>query len=105
MPLPILQLCVKPTDTPNCPLCGRPLAEPMNRHHLLPLSQGGKGTPTVMLHRICHSKIHSVLSEKELRDYYHNMERLKNQEEIARFIKWIRKKDPGYFDRNERRRS
>ena len=76
----------------------------MNRHHLLPLSRGGKGTPTVMLHRICHSKIHAVLTEKELRDHYHTIERLQEQEEIALFIKWVRKKDPGYYDRNVKSR-
>lgn len=102
MPLRYLANRVKPTENQICLLCGRPLAEPMNRHHLLPLSQGGKGTPTVMLHRICHSKIHAVLTEKELRDYYHTIERLQGQEEIARFLKWVRKKEPGYFDRNDR---
>lgn len=76
----------------------------MNRHHLLPLSQGGKGTTTVLLHRICHSKIHSVLTEKELRDYYHTIPRLQAQEELSRFIKWVRKKEPGYFDRNEKKK-
>src|ERR1043165_7987005 len=81
-----------------CPLCGRPLAEPMNRHHLLPVSRGGRGTPTIILHKICHNKIHAVLTEKELQRYYHTMERLQHQEEIAKFIKWVIKKPPGFYD-------
>jgi|SRR5690349_21314220 len=82
----------------TCPLCKRPLAEPMNRHHLLPMSRGGRGTPTLIMHKICHSKIHAVLSEKELERYYHTIERLQEQEEIAKFIKWVSKKPPEFYD-------
>jgi hypothetical protein len=81
-----------------CPLCERPLAEPMNKHHLIPMSRGGKGTPTVMMHKICHNKIHAVLAEKELMRYYHTIERLQQQEEIAKFIKWVSKKPPEFYD-------
>jgi hypothetical protein len=81
-----------------CPLCERELVEPMNRHHLLPLSKGGKGTPTLIMHKICHSKVHAVLNEKELRDYYHTIERLRDHEEIAKFIKWVKKKPPEFYD-------
>jgi hypothetical protein len=88
-------------DQPQpCRLCGRPLAEPCNKHHLMPLSEGGKGTETVVLHKICHDKIHAVLAEKELKRYYHSIERLQQQEEIARFIKWLHNKPPGFYDRS-----
>ncbi len=86
------------TERESCPLCGRSLAEPMNRHHLMPLSKGGKGTPTLIMHKICHGKVHAVLSEKELMNYYHTVERLQEQEEIAKFIKWVRKKPPEFYD-------
>jgi len=33
-----------------CSLCGREMAEPYNKHHLIPMSKGGKNTPTVLLH-------------------------------------------------------
>ena len=88
-----------PTD---CPLCGRPLAEPMNRHHLIPVSQGGRHTTTVMLHKICHDKIHSVLTEKELKRSYPSIETLQAHEEIARFIAWVQKKEPEYYDKSAR---
>lgn len=81
-----------------CPLCKRPLAEPSNRHHLVPLSKGGKGTDTLIMHKICHTKIHSVLTETELKTYYHTIERLQEQEEIAKFIKWVSKKPPEFYD-------
>jgi hypothetical protein len=83
-----------------CPLCGRPLAGPCNKHHLLPLSKGGKGTETVMLHKICHDKIHAVFTELELKKHYNTIELLQQNEEIARFIKWVRKKEPEYYDKN-----
>ena len=83
-----------------CPLCGRPLAEPSNKHHLLPLSKGGKNTPTIVLHNICHNKIHAVFTEGELKRYYHTIERLKENEEINRFIKWVSKKEPEFYDKS-----
>ena len=61
----------------HCSLCNRRLAEPFNKHHLLPLSKGGKGTTTVLLHKICHDKIHAVFSEMELKRNYNTVEKLK----------------------------
>jgi len=73
----------------NCKLCGRTLAHPYNKHHLVPLSKGGKNTPTIILHKICHDKIHAVFKEIELKQHYHTIERLQQNEEIAKFIKWL----------------
>jgi hypothetical protein len=83
-----------------CPLCERQMAEPCNRHHLLPLSKGGKNTPTILLHKICHDKIHAVFKEVELKKYYHTIERLKENEEIAKLIKWMQNKSPQFYDRS-----
>lgn len=88
----------------DCPLCGRPLAAPYNRHHLLPLSKGGKGTTTVLLHKICHDKIHSVFTEMELKRNFNTIEKLKSDEEIANFIKWISRKEPQFYDRSSRKK-
>lgn len=85
-------------DIELCALCGRPLAKSFNKHHLIPKSRGGKHTPTVLLHKICHDKIHSVLSEKELKRYYHTIERIKQVEEIDNFITWVRKKPDDFYD-------
>ena len=81
-----------------CALCGRDLAEPCNRHHLIPLSKGGRNTPTILLHKICHDKIHAVFTEMELKRFYHTMERIQQHEEMAKFIKWIEKKDVNFYD-------
>jgi len=88
----------------ECSLCNRPLAHPYNRHHLLPLSKGGKGTTTILLHKICHDKIHSVFTEMELKRHYYTVESLKKNEEIANFIKWVIKKEPQFYDKSVRRK-
>jgi hypothetical protein len=93
-----------PQEGAECPLCGRPIAEPANRHHLLPLSRGGRGTITILLHKICHDKIHSVLSEAELQRQYTTIEALQGHEEIEKFIKWVQNKEPGFYDRSVRQK-
>jgi hypothetical protein len=87
-----------------CLLCQRPLAYPYNRHHLLPLSKGGRGTSTVLLHKICHDKIHSVFTEMELKRHYTTIEKLKENEEMANFIQWVIKKEPQFYDKSVRRK-
>jgi hypothetical protein len=84
----------------NCPLCGRDLIEgpSVNEHHLLPKTF--KGKETVLIHKICHSKIHSVFTERELLNFYHTIDRLLAHEEIAKFVNWVQKKDPEYRDGN-----
>lgn len=88
----------------DCPLCGRVLAPPFNRHHLLPLSKGGKGTETVLLHKICHDKIHSVFTEMELRRRFNTVAKLKEHEEIAAFAEWVRKKEPQFYNGSSRKK-
>lgn len=66
-------------------------------HHLVPKSR--KGRDTVELHHICHRKIHSIFSEKELADHYHTMERLLNHPEVAKFVKWVAKRPPGFYSK------
>ena len=85
-----------------CPLCDREIAPPSNLHHLLPVSQGGKGTETVLLHVICHNKIHSLFTEKELARHYNTIEKLCAHPEIQKFLKFVRKQPPSYYDRNKR---
>lgn len=84
----------------TCALCDRELAAPYNRHHLIPVSKGGKHTTTLLLHKICHDKIHAVFSENELKRHYHTIDRLQEHESMAGFIKWVRKKEPEYYDKS-----
>jgi hypothetical protein len=79
-----------------CPLCVRDMYEGtiINRHHLIPKSLGGK--EQFWIHVVCHTKIHSVFSLRELLHHYHTWERLLDHDDIAKFVKWVQKKDPEF---------
>ncbi len=95
-----------------CPICGRIMinGNSINEHHLVPKSL--KGKDKIILHKICHQKIHSVFTERELFKEYKNIEKIKSHPEIQKFIKWIIKKKPTYYmknkdtcERNEKRKA
>lgn len=83
-----------------CPICDREMWKDkfVNRHHFLPKSKGGRETE--WLHKICHRKIHSIFTNNELAREYNNPEVVRAHPEIGRFIKWISKKDPDFYDGN-----
>ena len=66
----------------------------------MPLSKGGRGTPTILMHKICHDKIHAVFTEMELKRFYHTIERLQEHPAIHLFIKWVHKKEPEFYDKS-----
>ncbi len=83
-------------DTPSCPLCGRPLGSvQVDRHHLIPKTF--KGKDQFLVHKICHRKIHSVFTERELLHSYHTWDALRSAPEIAAFIAWVARKPPGFY--------
>jgi hypothetical protein len=88
-----------------CKLCGRPLGAKTEAHHLIPKTFGGK--ETVSLHPICHRKIHTTFSERELQSRLNTIEALQDHDEIKIYIAWISKKDPDFYvatsDTRERR--
>ena len=81
---------------PLCPLCGRPLGRRVERHHVVPKSKGG--TEMVGVHPICHRKIHKVFSNAELARVG-TIEGLKDEPEIAKFVRWVRKRPPDFHSR------
>lgn len=89
------------TGPDTCGLCGREVIKgpSADEHHLIPKSFKGKVTETI--HRVCHTKIHSVFTEKELAVHYHTFDRLKEHDEIKKFIKWVAKKPPDFYTKNE----
>jgi 5-methylcytosine-specific restriction endonuclease McrA len=87
-----------PAGEALCPLCGRPLGEVnVDRHHLVPKSL--KGREQFSIHKICHRKIHSIFSERELLRAYHTWDALKGHEDIRSFIGWVAKKPPEFYTR------
>lgn len=90
-------------DIPTCTICSRTLGKVnISKHHLIPKSAGGKDSELILIHNICHQKIHSVFTLKELRDHYNSVEKLISHEEISKFIKWVSKKAPEFYQRNAR---
>ena len=94
-------------DDQTCVLCGRELgtSETTSKHHLIPKSKGGRYSETILIHNICHQKIHSVFTEKELQQQYNTVEALKKHEAIQKFIKWVSKKNPDFYQSNKRMKS
>lgn len=79
-----------------CPLCERPLGTRCDEHHLVPKQKGGRETEK--LHIICHRKIHSVFTNTELDNYYNTVDRLLENEEIRKFVNWVKKRPVEYCD-------
>ncbi|UTY60493.1 hypothetical protein [Massilia sp. erpn] len=83
-----------------CPLCGRPLGTVnIDRHHLIPKTF--KGKEQFEIHKICHRKIHSVLTERELLHAYHTWEALRAHPDILTFIAWVARKPSEFYVRTE----
>jgi hypothetical protein len=86
-----------------CPLCDRAIPKlQRDEHHLIPKSHGGR--LTAVLHRICHRQIHAVFTETELARQYNSIDLLKQQEEMAGFIAWVRLKPDDFFERTRKSR-
>ena len=77
-----------------CPLCERPIPRgaKSSLHHLTPKLKGGTHRGTVRLHQVCHSAIHARYSEAEIARRLADMEALRSDPELARFVEWVRTK-------------
>lgn len=78
----------------TCFLCGRALGAKVQWHHPVPKSRGGR--ETVPVHPICHRMIHATLGNKALERGYATADALRAHPDIARFIVWVRGKDPDF---------
>jgi hypothetical protein len=88
-----------PTMEENqCPICGRVLAEPLSRHHIVPLSQGGSGEDTILMHKVCHNKVHSLFNEKEIARTYTSISKILENEDVQKFVGWVKKKPLDFYD-------
>ncbi|WP_419882056.1 HNH endonuclease [Peribacillus sp. B-H-3] len=77
----------------KCELCGRNHTE-LTIHHLTPREEGGSHLPTALLCKPCHKQIHALYSNKELAVRMYTIGLLQDDEEIKKYIKWIRKQPP-----------
>lgn len=76
----------------------------VDRHHFLPRAEGGRAVAPV--HRICHRKLHTLWTERELARLYSTPEAIREHPEIQRFVCWLRGKPPEFWapTRAQRRR-
>jgi hypothetical protein len=89
----------KSQHNPNdeCCICERVLGNDLIEwHHLVPKTFKGKAL--VPIHKICHRKIHATFSERELEKVYFTPESLRENESIAAFVAWVKKKPSDYYD-------
>jgi len=74
-----------------CPICDRKTPECfVERHHLIPKSKKGKETVNVCVS--CGDMLHKVFSIKEMEKEYNTIEKIKEREEIKKWVSWIQKK-------------
>lgn len=82
-----------------CPLCNRELPKSEeSKHHLIPKMKGGARGPILIIHRICHQKIHSTITEAQCASVYNTIEALRDHEDIKIFIQWVANKPPNYYN-------
>ncbi len=77
-----------------CWLCERPLGRRVQQHHPVPKSK--KGRETVPVHPICHKTVYKVFTNAELARFGDDRARLIENEELAKFLRWIADKPPDF---------
>lgn len=84
----------------SCPICERDMIKGpfIDKHHFIPKCKGGKATQ--YLHKVCHRKIHSIWTEKELEKEFNDPNKVCAHPEMTKFIAWIKKKEPNFYDKN-----
>lgn len=91
----------------QCELCGRAV-EALTRHHLVPRTRHANRRNkreftrddvhqrVAWLCRPCHDHVHAVFTEKTLEREFNTLERLRCDDDIARFVEWIADKPPDF---------
>jgi 5-methylcytosine-specific restriction protein A len=85
--------------TGTCQLCDRENLF-LTKHHLIPRGRHNKRVKrdnegneknTTPMCRSCQNQIHSLFTNKQLERDFNTIEMLKANEDVQRWIKWIRK--------------
>ncbi|MFE4811613.1 HNH endonuclease [Peribacillus simplex] len=74
----------------SCELCDRDGIE-LTIHHLTPRELGGSHLPIAYLCISCHKQIHALYSNRELANRLNTVLLLKDDEELKKYLKWIKK--------------
>ncbi|CCA92569.1 hypothetical protein [Novosphingobium sp. PP1Y] len=79
---------------PDCWLCSRPCGETVIWHHPVPKSRGGRDT--VPMHPICQNMLITTFTNSELQRYGLDVDLLKIDPRIEKFLGWVANKDPDF---------
>lgn len=74
----------------QCALCERE-GLLLTKHHLLPREEGGKEEHISLICQDCHRQIHALYTNKELALRLDSIAKLRADEQIAKYLKFIRK--------------
>lgn len=73
-----------------CELCKREEVQ-ITEHHLIPREEGGAYLDKANLCIPCHKQIHALYTNKELAIRLNTIQALKQDEELGKYLKWIKK--------------
>lgn len=77
-----------------CELCRRKGFYKLTEHHLIPRENGGRHKDTAWLCEDCHKQIHALYTNKELAVRLNTLSKLEEEENIKKYLKYIRKQPP-----------
>ncbi|MCT8138952.1 HNH endonuclease [Anaerobacillus sp. CMMVII] len=77
----------------QCDLCRRGEVE-TTVHHLIPREMGGNYGPIANLCIPCHKQTHALYTNEQLAGDLFTIERLQNEEQMIRYLNWIKKQPP-----------
>jgi 5-methylcytosine-specific restriction enzyme A len=74
----------------TCELCERVNVK-LTIHHLIPREEGGAHLEKAQLCIPCHKQIHALYTNTEIAIRLTTIDRLKDDEQLRKFIRWIKK--------------
>lgn len=77
-----------------CWLCGRSLGDLIEWHHPVPKARGGRRV--VGVHPICHQALHANFTNAELARIGEDVEALRANAMVAKFLNWVAGKEPNF---------
>ncbi len=77
----------------TCELCGRSV-EALTTHHLVPIQKDGRDGPTAELCSACHRQVHSLFDNATLARQLNTLEKLRADDRVQKFVRWVRKQSP-----------
>ena len=77
----------------TCELCERDV-EKLTVHHLIPRQKKGHQGPKINICSACHRQIHTLFNNTRLAQELNSKEKLINEAQMHKFIKWVKKQDP-----------